>query len=182
MPQSHSSPASSRRFPQGGATAMVFTELGGLDKQLGWARAMKSASCSTLQSLKNSGNARFLVLGGGQKMLTWVQRPYVHASHTHLYICSCICSNLSFSAITQLEMLLGRPHLHPAASWDSPKLCPISWAMVEARPVGLSSWSCKNTTLALNSRSPPGWVKVGLDASHLVDSAWVLRTHGELIR
>lgn len=67
MPQSHSSPASSRRFPQGGATVMVFKELGGLDKQLGWARTMKSASCSTLQSLKNSGNARFPVLRGGSR-------------------------------------------------------------------------------------------------------------------
>lgn len=35
VPQSHSSPASSRRFPQGGATAMVLTELAGLDKQFG---------------------------------------------------------------------------------------------------------------------------------------------------
>lgn len=110
-------------------------------------------------------------------------RPYI--IHTHLSIHRCIdsrvCSNLSLSAITQLEVLYDRPHVHPGASWDSPKLCPISWAMVEARPMGLSWWSCKNTTAVLNCRSPPGWVKVGLDSSHLVDSAWVLRAHGELI-
>lgn len=110
-------------------------------------------------------------------------RPYI--LHTHLCIHRCIdsrvCSNLSLSAITQLEVLYDRPHVHPGASWDSPKLCPISWAMVEASPMGLSWWSCKNTTAVLNCRSPPGWVKVGLDSSHLVDSAWVLRAHGELI-
>lgn len=44
---------------------MVSTEPGGLDRQLGRARAMKSASCFTLQLLKNSGNARLPVLGGG---------------------------------------------------------------------------------------------------------------------
>lgn len=62
VPQSHSSPASSRALPQRGTTEIVLTERSGLDKQLGWARAMNSASWSTLQSLKNSGNAWFPVL------------------------------------------------------------------------------------------------------------------------
>lgn len=56
MPQSHSSPGSSRPLPQRGTTAIVTTELEGLERQLGWARSMNSASCCTLQSLKNSGN------------------------------------------------------------------------------------------------------------------------------
>lgn len=56
MPQSHSSPGSSRPLPQWGTTAIVTTELEGLERQLGWARSMNSASCCTLQSLKNSGN------------------------------------------------------------------------------------------------------------------------------
>ena len=54
-----------------------------------------------------------------------------------------ICSpNLSLSAITQFPLYDG-PHTQPASSWDKPKLCPISWAMVEARPMGLSWWSWK---------------------------------------
>lgn len=61
VPQSHSSPGSSRALPQLGPAAMVLMELG-LDKQLGWARSMNSASCSKLQPLKNSGNAWFPVL------------------------------------------------------------------------------------------------------------------------
>ena len=55
-PQSHSSPGSSIALPQLGPVAKVLTEPG-WRRQLGWARSMNSASCCTLQSLKNSGNA-----------------------------------------------------------------------------------------------------------------------------
>lgn len=114
---------------------MVSTEPGGLDRQLGRARAMKSASCFTLQLLKNSGNARLPVLGGGGRRGS----PESVAAYSRLSVClGGFGPNLSLSAITQLELPSDGPHAHPRTSWLKPKLCPISWAMVEAKPTRLS--------------------------------------------
>lgn len=55
--------------------------------------------------------------------------------------CECFCIYLTRSAMTQLSLDSDVPQVQPEVSWDMPRLWPISWAMVEAMPIGFLLWS-----------------------------------------
>lgn len=143
VPQSHSSPASSMASPQRGPKAMLLTEPEpGSSKQLGWARSMNSSSCLKLQLLKNSGNSPFLILHTESRTVRSCLLRRFSQKHDQTELKNPRGYwNSYFSVITQSVLLSSEPHRHPSSSWDKPKLCPISWAMVEARPIRFSWWS-----------------------------------------
>lgn len=88
---------------------------------------------------------------------------------------------MSFSAMTQSFPLKVEPHVQSGASWERPKLCPISWAIVEARPIGFSWWSWRRKRNQYHLHRPSWWTRVRRHYSHLIHASWVSGAHGELI-
>lgn len=100
---------------------------------------------------------------------------------TKFYICSGLHFYLSFSAMTQSFPLDVEPHVQSGVSWERPKLCPISWAIVEARPIGFSLWSWRRKMNQYHLHRPSWWTRVRHHYSHLIHASRVSGAHGELI-